>query len=724
MAATKAQLPHGPMALAAPRAAARSVSPCPHEALKAPRQHWVPAVAAQSFPDAADATAGGASSSSSTAGPPEQFWRLGNLHDRVCLQSVSRLGSGSLGVVLLAQDQRTREQLAIKAISLKLAKLSGAEEERVWQEAKVMREVQHPNLARLLDVLACWDHLPHVNSEPPYLCLVMEYVADSEPLSNAMRRRGPSRQLAERVVPQLAAALAEMHRRGIVHRDVWSENVLIDERERAVLVDLGCSEYISSRPAVNSKLNIPYMSPEAAAGMPQGTGDDCWALGLLITEMVTGCFVADRIGRSDMPIHFNRAALFNAQSEAISSGGPVLGKVTGQLLEFSAFGRMSMAEVLEQLSPEPCISSAGSDSSGTTVGGSAAILQGSLARRSVCQPSIFAAPQRPGRATLAVAPTSLLGAASAVAAASRPSGGGRSPMRLRVSRDVSPLPITGGSSLGASWPSRASIAVDPGENPPGGRAAPKQFISGQTVLYCPQSHPGIHKATVLGRTVDGRGWRIRVDQGGIEEVDDSEEWRLCLSDEPPAMLPGTTQGEGVPWPRSSSPSRVRKASPMPFQDFAKATVSTSPASQAPVSSATTTATVSAATTATVSTTATGASVPAPVPQRGAGQMQAAVRSPGHAGAGCRAYASPPSPPVPVRPGMRGSYPGVAVSAPSIASQLQPGRRILYTARSNGLRYPGVVVGCLAGRPGYCLYLDCGEPKEVEEAEAWRIVPST
>merc|ERR1711933_83920 len=117
---------------------------------------------------------------------------------------------------------------------------------------------------------------------------------------------------------------------------------------KAVLVDLGCAEYINGESAHNSKLNIPYMSPEAAAGQRQGTGDDSWALGLLITEIVTGVFVRDRMGRSDIPIHFARPALAEAKREALQLGGKLMGSVLAtRLLELEADRRMTMAEVLQ-----------------------------------------------------------------------------------------------------------------------------------------------------------------------------------------------------------------------------------------------------------------------------------------------------------------------------------------------------------------------------------------
>lgn len=289
--------------------------------------------------------------------PLSSLEQLPKLEDRVHLQGAIKIGSGSLGVVLLVQDRKNPNlKLAIKVISLKLVKDTGNPEARVWREVQVMREIEHPHLVRLVDVLACWNRVPHVQSDPPHVCIAMEYVADSEPLSNALRRQGPSPPLAMQVLPQLAGALARMHQSGLVHRDVWSENVLVSERTgRTVLVDLGCAEYVGSEPAVNSKLNIPYMSPETARGCPQATADDCWALGLLLTEMLTGKFVAERLGRSDWPIHFLPQALADTLREAVQQGGVLLGRICTQLLDSVPGHRLSMTEVLARCQSLPAV---------------------------------------------------------------------------------------------------------------------------------------------------------------------------------------------------------------------------------------------------------------------------------------------------------------------------------------------------------------------------------
>ena len=219
-----------------------------------------------------------------------------------------KVGVGSLGDVLLAKELRQGLRVAVKVISLKklraVSNIKGESrqgEARVRREVKAMRELQHPNIVKILDVQASRMQIPMLSSEPPYICIVMEYVSDAGPLSVAIRKSRLGTPQVLDIIRQIGSALAQMHDQGLVHRDVWSENVLLTRSGHAVLIDLGCTESVCG-PAGQDDLNIPYMSPEAAHGERQRSSDDCFSFGLLVTEMVTGRFVSDRMGRTVMPI--------------------------------------------------------------------------------------------------------------------------------------------------------------------------------------------------------------------------------------------------------------------------------------------------------------------------------------------------------------------------------------------------------------------------------------
>lgn len=338
-----------------------------------------------------------------------------------------------------------------------------------------MREIDHPHLVRLVDVMASWNHVPHVQSDPPHVCIAMEYVADSEPLSSALRKQGPSLPLAMQVLPQLAAALGLMHKSGLVHRDVWSENVLVCERTgRAVLVDLGCAEYVGSEPAVNSKLNIPYMSPEAARGLPQATGDDCWAVGLLMTEILTGRFVAERLGRSDWPIHFNPQALADAIQEAVHLGGALLGRICAQLLDITASQRLSMVEVITQCQGQ-----------NVTNGGPTPPPR--LALQPPPAPATVVPPQLPAT-IVATQPTQT------------------QPRPCFPPRGGYPAPP--GQAQSTLVPA-ASASHQP---PMDGNVC---LVPGQHVQYRPQAQGGARSAVIVGRLPKASAWQIQIEGGQV-----------------------------------------------------------------------------------------------------------------------------------------------------------------------------------------------------------------
>jgi len=577
--------------------------------------------------------------SSSSASASSQLGQLCKLEERVHLHKAKRIGSGSLGVVLLVPDRRSGRNLAVKVISMKLGSDAGNEEVRAWKEVQVMREIEHPNVVRLVDAFACWNRLPHVQSEPPYLCIAMEFIADSDPLSNVLRRSGPSPGLAMQVLPQLANALAEMHSRGLVHRDVWSENVLVNEKGRAVLVDLGCAEYVSSAAAVNSKLNIPYMSPEAARGLQQSPMDDCWALGLLITEMVTGRFVADRLGRSDVPMHFRGNVLADAVVETSAHGGAEMASLCTKLLEPKATQRLTMEDVL------------------TWCG------------------------SRAGRVH---ATTASLASAPAPVATSN---------GLQASSSLQPPVATNASSfLPAASASKPPMQASHSS----GRAM--RFGFGQSVLYRPRSHNQLGTATVVGRSGRGQGWQIRLENGALKEIDDTESWRLT------AISGSATTGSAPQAPAAQATHAVkvhpaaRPAAPVTTSTSVSMSASLPagiivPSRQQAVSS--------------VSLAPTAATAPAPViTQSGPGSPKGTVQLSGGSLGTSVAH------PVPT---------GTTISRkPSV---LSAGQRVMYTARSNGQRYPGRIIGRLGGyATGWRLALDCGDLKEVTDSDSWRIAP--
>jgi len=278
---------------------------------------------------------------------------LERIEDNICFEEATRVGSGSVGDVLRVRDLATARPLALKVVSLERLGRLGLCEEGLRREVRSMSELRHPNIVQLVDVFApVLGGVPCVESEPPHVCIVMEYVDMSWALSKTICTSGAQPQLGLAVLHQLASALKLVHAMGIVHRDVWAENVLINQDAHVVLIDFGCAEFVAGPPSCTS-LNIPYCSPQAAQGGPQHPGDDAWALGLLATELATGLMVSQRLGRTDVPMHRAPPQLQQALMEALSVGGPLLSHAASRLLEVAVERRASMADLLALLSRGP-----------------------------------------------------------------------------------------------------------------------------------------------------------------------------------------------------------------------------------------------------------------------------------------------------------------------------------------------------------------------------------
>lgn len=611
----------------------------------------------------AEARPGRLSSQSPTRSRLESHLRsLSKLQAQIQIEA--ELSTGRCSAVLLGKD-RSGGPAAVKALSLKTAKILGIDERCLWGQVQVMREVQHPNLVRLADAMVSWEPLPFVKAEPPFLCIVMEYLANAEPLSQRIRQCIPHMpiQLVERILLQLASALARLHRSDVVHRDVWRENILIEKQsDKVTLLDLGCAERLH-KPMLNKRLNIPYMSPEAAAGLPQDVSDDAWALGLLVTEMVTGRFVADRLGRVDMPIH-SHPALAQALAETMQRAHD-LGLLATQLLDVAS-RRPKMAEVVNLLRP---------------------------GHRRDTEPERRIVPRekkiqvRAAGGPSPVRPTSPLGFRGRLCTSQRLS------RHAATHVDVSPGRFGRISSTSKSQASQNSL----GSTATGSPVEPAAFQPGQTVLYCPRE-AGVQKATVLGR-VDGRGWQIQLENGLCRMVEDAEEWRLCLCDLPQPPRPPPAEGPVLAW------AEVRQA-PMGKVLSTSSTVS------------------SLATALTGSTAATEA---VEAPRSGPKVVSKSytmwtstspTRPAKRASPGGNTGASAAS----LRPFVAKSPPSDAHLGPMLRARPLgpfPGQRLFYTARSNGQRYAGVLTGLLPSG-GYRIFLDCGETKVVEENEAWRL----
>ena len=201
----------------------------------------------------------------------------------------SKLGAGGMGEVYLAEDIRLNRKVAIKFLppestADRLAK------RRLVREAQAAAALDHPNICAIHEV----------GEENGRAFIVMQYI-EGETLAARIQRQPLGLKEALGLAAQSADALAEAHARGIVHRDIKPQNVMITARGQAKILDFGLAKVVANRGMLNSEAEtqsllteagvimgtIPYMSPEQVKGEALDARSDIFSFGVVMYEMIT-----------------------------------------------------------------------------------------------------------------------------------------------------------------------------------------------------------------------------------------------------------------------------------------------------------------------------------------------------------------------------------------------------------------------------------------------------
>jgi serine/threonine protein kinase len=193
------------------------------------------------------------------------------------------LGRGGMSDVYRALDAVTGEQVAVKIFRGGADPLDGDRRRR--REVELARTLDHPGLVRLLDADT---GSAATGGEPAYA--VVELI-DGETLGQRLRRAPLDEPAALHVAAALADALAYLHGRGIVHRDVKPANVLLDRDGTPKLTDFGvaCTVDTTRMTLEGFTVGTPnYLSPEQVTGAVVDLASDVYSLGLVLIEALTG----------------------------------------------------------------------------------------------------------------------------------------------------------------------------------------------------------------------------------------------------------------------------------------------------------------------------------------------------------------------------------------------------------------------------------------------------
>ena len=195
-------------------------------------------------------------------------------------QVIEELGRGGMGCVYRVFDKQLKEEVALKFINPEIAAAKRTLD-RFSHELKTARKIVHKSVGRVFD-LEERDGVHYIS---------MEYV-QGENLKSLLLRAGPlSLGKTLRIAAQVCSGLAEAHSLGIVHRDLKSQNIMIDRQGNARIMDFGIA-LTPEAPRGTATARIvgtpESMSPEQTLGGPVDRRSDIYSLGIVLYQMVTG----------------------------------------------------------------------------------------------------------------------------------------------------------------------------------------------------------------------------------------------------------------------------------------------------------------------------------------------------------------------------------------------------------------------------------------------------
>jgi tRNA A-37 threonylcarbamoyl transferase component Bud32 len=210
---------------------------------------------------------------------------------------VEQLGGGGMGAVykVMRADDVFHKIAALKVVRPDC--MTPDLVRRFQQERRILAELDHPNIARIIDGGTTADGLPY---------FVMDYV-EGEHLDRYCATRRFSVEQKLRLFGQVCFAVQYLHSNHILHRDVKPSNIIVTPNGNIKLVDFGIAKAlnISSSTTTRLMMTVAYASPEQLSGRAVTPATDVYALGVIMYEMLTGWrpFPAETPGAAIASVH-------------------------------------------------------------------------------------------------------------------------------------------------------------------------------------------------------------------------------------------------------------------------------------------------------------------------------------------------------------------------------------------------------------------------------------
>ena len=197
---------------------------------------------------------------------------------------LSFLGEGSFGSVKLGIDKSTNEKVAIKILEKKKF-IEKKEEYLAKREIDILKNINHLNVIKTKKIFD--------DSENIYI--IMEYCEKGELYDHIIEEICLNEKEAAYYFYQLINGLEYIHKNGIVHRDLKSENLLINKNNILKIIDFGLSNYYDSQKLLSTLCgSLSYAAPEMIKGKEyDGIMADIWSTGIILYAMLCGCLPFD-----------------------------------------------------------------------------------------------------------------------------------------------------------------------------------------------------------------------------------------------------------------------------------------------------------------------------------------------------------------------------------------------------------------------------------------------
>lgn len=276
---------------------------------------------------------------------------------------VELIGSGGMAVVYKAMCHRLNRYVAVKIMRPELAK-NEKFRRRFQTESQAIAKLSHPNIVGVYDVSRT-DHIEYIVMELIDGITLKQYLQDHGPIDAPQ---------AVDFSLQIARALSHAHGKGIVHRDIKPQNILVVEDGVIKVADFGIANLQSEVPDVENEAigSVHYISPEQARGLPVDGRSDIYSLGIVMYEMLSGKLPFD--GDDDRTVALKHLSAVPTPLREIAPSVPeALEKIVMKAMNASLDERYQTADALV----------ADLEALQKTINGSLDILEGGVAPLSI-----------------------------------------------------------------------------------------------------------------------------------------------------------------------------------------------------------------------------------------------------------------------------------------------------------------------------------------------------